>query len=197
MIKLKTEDPIGKGWHRECYQHPEDNNLCIKVVVNGNHKETEREQAYYRLLQKRLTDWQGLPRFHGNVETDMGWGAVFDLIRDHDGQVAKTLDHYLSDTILLEQYSQAIIEALKALKAYQVQHNVLSMSLKPKNLLFQRMNENNGRVLIIDNIGNADLIPFCSYLSFLGKKKIARKWNRFKQLLNKTYPESTAIFEKI
>jgi len=171
MIELKKSTPFGKGLHRECYQHPSDDNLCIKVVVNGNDKETKREQAYYRFLEKRLNNWSGLPKFHGNVDTDMGSGAVFDLIRNYDGQVSKTLESYLKDEPVLIQYAQLISNALKVLKNYQLDHNILSMSLKPKNMLFQQINETDSRILIIDNLGNSDLIPFCSYISFFGSKK--------------------------
>ena len=79
---------IGKGLHRECFIHPEDINKCIKVVVNGNQQETEREQSYYKFLQKKKIAWDMLPKFYGNIETNMGLGAVFDLIRDHNGQVS-------------------------------------------------------------------------------------------------------------
>ena len=73
-----------------------DENKCIKVIVAGDHKETAREQAYYRLLEKRNISWRMLPRFYGQVDTNRGRGAVFELIRDYNAAVSKTLKHYLS-----------------------------------------------------------------------------------------------------
>lgn len=188
-IQLNSDNLIASGWHRECYAHPENSDLCIKVVVNGDHIETRREQNYYRLLEKRLTSWHGIPKFHGNVETNKGNGAVFDLIRDADGSVSKTLAHYLENKSLFEQYSKTLQVSLKELYDYQLKNNVLTMSLKPKNLLFQLDSSGQGKLQIVDNLGNADFIPLASYLSLLGKAKIKRKWKRFHLLLTEKYPQ--------
>ena len=96
MLTLESSALIGRGLRRECYFHPEDENKCIKVVVSGDHKETRREQSYYRLLEKRNISWRMLARFYGNVDTNLGEGAVFDLIRDYNGEISKTLGHYFS-----------------------------------------------------------------------------------------------------
>ena len=91
MLKLEPSALFGRGLRRECYFHPEDETKCIKIVVDGDHKETVREQSYYRLLEKRNISWRMLARFYGNVETNRGEGAVFELIRDYNGEVSKTL----------------------------------------------------------------------------------------------------------
>jgi len=103
-LELSAEQLIARGWHRECYLHPADNNLCVKVEVNGDETETRDEQAYYRHLDKRLTDGQSAPHFHGQVVTNLGNGAIFDLVRDADGEVAKTLAHYLKYPSIFEQH---------------------------------------------------------------------------------------------
>lgn len=187
-LQLKPEHLIGKGWHRECYLHPENNTLCIKVVVHGNDRETKREQAYYRQLEKSLTDWRYLSRFHGNVETNMGNGAVFDLIRDANGEVARPLAYYLEDSERFSQHEKSLRAALRALKAYQLQNQILTMSLKPKNILAQQTQDKDMAMFIIDNLGYAERVPFARLFSSLGKAKIRRKWQRFGILLNKMYP---------
>lgn len=188
MLQLNKEKLIGKGWHRECYEHPNDRDLCIKVVVNGNNAETNREQAYYRYLTQHLTDWRAVPRFHGNVETNLGQGAVFDLVYDSDGQVSRTLGYYLESPERFLKNKTALNSALAQLKQYQLQHNVLTMSLKPNNLLIQRNDDGAFSAHIIDNLGNADWIPLANYFSWFGSAKIERKWSRFHKLLGQTYP---------
>ena len=39
MFELKKDDTliIGKGRHRTCYRHPEDDAKCIKVVHYAGH----------------------------------------------------------------------------------------------------------------------------------------------------------------
>ncbi len=179
MIELKASNLVGKGLHRECYVHPEDNNLCIKVVVNGGMEETRREQAYYRLLQKKNIAWDQLPKFYGEVETNLGCGAVFDLIRDSDGQVSRTLAHYLNTVQLTELNGQGLQQSLQGLKDYLMTQNIITMTLKPKNIVYQQRDDQNGLCIIVDNIGNSDFVPISSYNRFFGHKKINRKWTRF------------------
>lgn len=179
MITLKASDMFGKGLHRECFPHPDNNDLCIKVVTFGDQKETEREQGYYKLLEKRNIDWDMLPRFHGNVTTNMGPGAVFELIRDHDGQISKTLRSYLADKSYVDENRVFLLKALEDLKAYLLRNNIITMTIKSKNILYQLQPDNTGKLYIVDNIGNPEIIPYCSYIPFFGNKKIHRKWNRF------------------
>ncbi|PHS30249.1 MAG: hypothetical protein COA95_09170 [Methylophaga sp.] len=179
MITLSPPTMIGKGLHRECFLHPEDKTKCIKVVVNGNQQETDREQHYYNFLEKRKISWEMLPRFHGNIETNMGPGAVFDLIRDHDGKVSNSLENYLADKDYVTQNKKHILLALAHLKLYLLENNIISMPIKPKNILYQTKQDGTGTLHIVDNIGNADFIPIASYSYYFGNKKIIRRWNRF------------------
>lgn len=179
MITLDTSEKFGKGLHREVFVHPENENLCIKVVTYGNQQETKREQAYYRQLQKRNISWDLLPKFHGNVETNLGSGAVFDVIRDPNGEISKTLEHYLADSQFFEKNRQHIHTALNNLKHYLLKYHVMSMAIKPKNVLYQLSETGAGNLFIIDNIGNSDFIPICNYVYFLADQKINRRWNRF------------------
>ena len=179
MITLSPDTMIGKGLHRECFVHPEDNNRCIKVVTNGNQQETEREQGYYQLLEKKGISWDKLPRVYGNIDTNMGPGAVFELIRDPDGQVSKSLEQYLADKDYVEKHRNQLLGALDELKEYLLKYNIITMPIKPKNILYQQQNDAPGILYIIDNIGNANLIPIDSYIPFFGNRKILRRWNRF------------------
>jgi hypothetical protein len=179
MIYLEPSALVGKGLHRECYRHPHDNNLCIKVVVAGNDDETRREQKYYASLNKRNISWDMLPRYHGDVETNLGTGAVFDLALDHDGEVSKTLQAYLSSAEHSKSVSEALLGSLNALKNYLLQHHIITMTIKPKNIACQNLGQGDYNLMIIDNIGNSDYLPLCNLNHYLAKRKIQRKWARF------------------
>jgi len=193
MIELLPEQLFGKGLHRECYVHPDNDNLCIKVVVLRGEEETRREQAYYKLLQKKNIAWDMLPQFHGVVETNMGPGAVFDLIRDPDGPVAKTLEHYLESAELTLDNYQGIKQSLMLLKDYLIAQNVMTMTIKPKNIVYQRRDAHQGLCIIIDNIGNSDVIAISSHSRYFGQKKIMRKWTRFIAYLHKHYADNPSL----
>jgi hypothetical protein len=183
MLTLESSALIGSGLRRECYFHPEDVNKCIKVVVSGDHKETRREQSYYRLLEKRNISWKMLARFYGNVDTNLGEGAVFDLIRDFNGKISKTLEHYISAHSETDPISQYLRRALPQLKQYLLKWKIVTMSLKPQNIVYKRTHESKGFLVVIDNIGNSDFIPICNYVDWMAIQKIHRKWQRFEDLL--------------
>lgn len=193
MIELKPEAMIGKGLHRECYIHPEDPSRCIKVVVLRGEEETRREQAYYKFLQKRQIPWDMLPKFYGVEATSMGLGAVFDLVRDDDGEVGQTFAYYFESTSLTEHNYSGLLTSLQMLKAYLFRYNIITMTLKPKNIIFQRQTEQAGKAVIIDNIGNSDAIPLASYWHALGNIKMSRKWAQFIRLLEKDYSNNPVV----
>lgn len=184
-INLTELDYIGKGLHRKCYVHPEDHNKCIKINYNqGAEAETQREIAYYRHLIKRKINWQALPRYYGAVMTNFGAGQVFELIRDADGAISLSLEHYLADPTVLPQ---TLLPALASLRQALFADRIISMTIKSKNILWQKQVEGD-RLVIIDNIGNAALIPLDNYCGWLAKYKIERRWRRFLLALQQENP---------
>jgi len=193
MLTLESSSLIGRGLRRECYFHPVDENKCVKIVVGGDHKETVREQSYYRLLEKRAISWRMLARFHGNIETNRGKGAVFELIRDYNGTVSKTLEQYLSVINEKNLNYRELSRALPLLKQYLLKWKIVTMSLKPQNIVYKKINESKGVLVVIDNIGNSDFIPICNYVDRMAIRKIRRKWQRFENSLATDYTRNRAL----
>ena len=188
MLDLESARLVGKGLHRECFEHPEDSRLCVKIIVAGNSNENRREAKYYALLDRRGISWEMLAHFHGLVPTSRGEGAVFDLVRDFDGRVSRTLADYLDSEELRTVHVQALRAALQELEAYLLRNRVVTMTLKAKNMVFRRTAENAGRLVLVDNVGNSDFIPLSNYSAWVARRKIIRKWRRFEQVLDSRYP---------
>ncbi len=189
IIEIVKSDFIGEGSHRACYAHPENKDRCIKVGAL-NSKESRRERACYKLLQKRGVTWDSLSQFYGFVETNMGPGEEFDLIRDHNGEISKTLEHYLEtdgDTERSELYYQSLEKAVSFLKADIYDQVILVRTILTENILYKKINDDEGRLVIIDNIGNTDLLPICDFSKFFARRKITRKWQRFERSMLKKY----------
>ncbi|OCG17055.1 YrbL family protein [Gilliamella sp. WF3-4] len=179
-IQLSEKDYINKGLHRKCYHYPSDLNKCIKVNYNdGAEEETNREIAYYKHLIRRNISFEALAKYYGSVLTNYGQGHVFELIRDYDGKTATSLEKYLSDEKLTQQYYADLVISLKNLKSALLKNRIITMTIKSKNILFQRLSADKSRLIIIDNIGNSTLIPIANYISFFAKAKIERTWQRF------------------
>ena len=182
MINLHKK--IGRGRHRICYQHPQDSSKCIKILYNpddGGKKEVRREVGYYR---KRLTQIQhsrAIPDFHGKVDTPLGEGYVFDLIRDHDGGISKTLGHYIENDLLTPA---EIDKLLYELRNDLIAHHIATMNLKDYNILYCRTSERDGYLVVIDNIGESEFLPVASLFSGLHRRKIDRIFARFMDTLS-------------
>jgi hypothetical protein len=195
LIEIDSHALVGKGLHRECFVHPEDPSLCVKIVVAGNGNENHREAAYYAALADRGVSWEMLPRFHGLVQTSLGEGAVFDLVRDYDNRISLTLGHYLSSQQLTELHEGVLRDALQALRQYLLDNRIITMTLKPKNILFQLLSPQpqSGRLVIVDNIGNSDFIPLTNFSAALARWKIRRKWRRFIRSLRHDFGRNPAL----
>ena len=193
MLTLESSQLIGRGLRRECYFHPTDENKCVKVIVAGDHRETVREQSYYRLLANRGISWKMLARFYGNIETNRGPGAVFELIRDYNGEVSKTLKYYLSAGSETGLDYQKLSGTLVLLKQYLLDWKIVTMAIKPGNMVFKKTAASEGTLVIIDNIGNSDFIPVCNYVAFMAIRKIRRKWRRFEQSLAQDFSRNREL----
>ena len=104
---------IGRGWKRDCYLHPLDPGLCIKVASEaaaGARKLRERMASWFRAESAgdahNRREWQAyrafgavlapfVPRYHGFIATSHGPGLVGDLVRDQDGGPSMQLRDWL------------------------------------------------------------------------------------------------------
>ena len=186
MLTLEKSSMIGKGRHRECYLHPEDPDKCVKVVVFGDMKETARELAFYKLLKRRKAPMTMIAKYYGVEETNMGDGHVFELIRDSEGGVSKTLDYYLAGCMSENTNTDVCIDDLRssidALKQYMLKEKIVTMTIKSKNIAYQR-DMSSKRLVLVDGIGNSDFFPVCNWVGPLAARKIERRWKRFEEVL--------------
>lgn len=176
MVFLDRHLLIGKGEDRECYLHPEDPEKCVKTTYSGNPVQSHREREYYQALIKRNISFRRLSRFFGVIPTDKGDGYVFELIRDYDGKISSSLFNYLEGKSALLPF---ILFDLSDLKNYLLEEAIFLRDLNTGNLVYQRMNSQKGKLVIIDGVGNNEFIPFSNFSKFLSRKKILRKWDRF------------------
>ncbi|OCG32668.1 hypothetical protein A9G34_00545 [Gilliamella sp. Choc4-2] len=201
MIQLTDKDYISKGLHRKCYHHPDDPNKCIKINYNeGAEQETNREIAYYKHLIKRNISWNTLAKYYGPVQTSLGEGQLFELIRDYDGKISTSLDKFFADEQLTKQHYDELVASLRELKSELLQNRIITMTIKSKNILFQRVSPNQNRLIIIDNIGNSTFIPVSNYISFFATAKIERKWQQFLKLIlheNWYNPELNSLVARV
>ena len=171
LIQLPDDLIIGKGRDRICYEHPTAHEQCIKISITSD-KQSNREIRYFNFLKKKPTDLSQVSTFLGKVQTDKGLGYIFELIRDHDGQVSKTLLQCLdSNVFTLED----IHPQLLSLKEYLIINKICVRDISPSNISCQKA-ATGYNLFIIDGISNANLNPLTIRLQSLVNNAVNKAW---------------------
>lgn len=185
QVVLEKDMLIGRGRDRACYLHPLDPNKVIKVSIVENDKQSRREPKYYSKLQNRNINWDAIARYHGKIPTNLGEGLVFDLVKDFDGSASKSITYYLENKVISQEQ---INNLLSGIKDYLHNNGIITRDISANNLLYRRETETDGKLVIIDGLGNNELIPLSNFFVFLAQKKIKRKWSTLITKLKKDFP---------
>ena len=192
-LQLKPLQPFARGGNRLCYVHPDDPALCVKVrrpdfslaqrrrkkgfpkrLLPLSHFDDNREEfAVMRALDRSCGEplYRHVSRCHGFVDTDMGAGLVSELIRNDDGAIAETLKKYLWD----HGFDSACNAAVAQLCERWLALAVPSRDLLLHNIVVQRRGDTIERLVVIDGLGSAGLIPFHWLPRALRRNKAQRK----------------------
>ena len=184
IIQLDDSLLYGQGSHKKCFLHPHNKNLCIKIAYNeGGQKDLIREINYIDVLKRRHKDYSILPKYFGKVNTNLGTGYVFEIIRDYNNGRTQTLEDFITDLNLFSQNYSLIVRLLKELKEKLYKNEIITMVLFPENILFQKTDQNNYRVRIVKDMGSAVLIPLEYHFKYFAHTKILRRWKMFLDVL--------------
>jgi hypothetical protein len=175
-IQLDGE-PIGAGQERVCYPHPDDSALLVKVQKGDNDTQTRRELNLYRRLARRgMNNFEHIPKFHGEVDTNLGPGFVVDCISDFDGVVSKSLWWHFQRGYPVSEF----LPYLQDLRAYLLANLIVfSVDMGRYNILFQKLSAAQARLVVIDGLGDHTTINWQDNIGYFARRKIRRRWQRF------------------
>lgn len=214
-LTLSTLKPFARGGNRLCFVHPEHEDRCIKVRRPDFSLADRRKKKGFPKNLKPLSSFddnreelqvmQELDRqfgssLHGLIsecygfeDTDMGQGLTSALIRDDNGHISHTLKQFLWDN----GYTDDCQAAVNHFSQRWVELGVPSRDLILHNIVAQRDSQGNiERLVVIDGLGNPNILPIWLLpLSFRQKKarrKIENLNHRIQELLsqrgNDTFP---------
>lgn len=182
MIIIKDEDFIAEGSSQKCYVHPEDINLCIKVITKDIKDTRLGYEINYtkKVSSKRLNnlDYLFFSKYHKEIKTNFGIGYVYDLIRDEDtGKVSRTMADYLLDEN--PRFSDETLQTtFNKLIDLMVKNKVVANDLYSNNICCKILKDESIQMIIIDGLGHTDTIPLVDWFSFFTRKKINRRLTR-------------------
>jgi hypothetical protein len=187
MLSLPPQLFVAEGTDRKCFRHPTDDKRCIKVL----HPDTGsgrfwRELRYYRCLQRRGVAFRHLTPYRGLVDTNLGRGAVFDLVLDDDARISRSLHHYLLSSD--PGFNAWVVEEMERLQQDLYDQWIVFHDLNPTNILVKRLGYDEYRMVVIDGIGHNHFVPLASYSARFARKKLVRVWNRRYQQWYSAFP---------
>jgi hypothetical protein len=177
MIRLTPHHLIGKGRTRFCYRHPYDPDKCIKIDKRAIGGSTEKEARYYQKLGRirpNLT-YTHIPRFYGYVETSLGRGGVFDLIRDEiTGYVSKSLGYYVRSGEVTAD-DPLWLEAHRIYMKTLYEEAVIIRDFNPGNICVRKLQDGSLRFITIDGIGHRFILTFSDHWMWFARSKLRRQ----------------------
>ena len=177
MIQLNNSYLISKGSERSCYVHPSDSDICIKVTRKfgpRTHARNKREVKYAEKYNQSSPSLTVVPYYYGTIETNLGIGVLFQLVRDYDKSISIRLADHIAKNTIDSTLQYKIVDLYHTL----LKASILVSDLHPGNLLLQKSSENDYKLVMIDGFGNSDFIKICDYSHFFLKKKLIRKFER-------------------
>lgn len=168
-------------------------------TIGWGQKDLLREINYIDVLNRRHKDYSILPQYFGKVNTNLGTGYVFEIIRDYNGNKTQTLEDFITSPTLFAENFDLIVHLLKNLKDELYKNEIITMVLFPENILFQKTDKNNYRVRIVNDMGSAVLIPLEYHFKYFANTKILRRWKMFLDVLRNKYAShlSEKLIEEI
>ena len=194
MLTLAGREPFAIGGTRRCFVHPDDESLCVKVLrpdrtpsarlagargwrrlkgLRGFDDQRKEVKAYRQLRQSRI-DWTHVPRYHGTVPTDQGIGVVTELHRNWDGRFPLNLEQLVPNGM-----TDALDAAIDEFKAWLRRTLFLSRDLLPHNIIAVAVEPQRFRLVIVDGIGNSELVPLSNWFATCARRKVERKIRKF------------------
>ncbi|MDP8170453.1 YrbL family protein [Phocoenobacter skyensis] len=169
MIYLNNDLFIAQGSRRKCYQHPEDPNICIKIELEDKIRCENRRESRY------INKWSDLDLIPISppirwIETNLGRGLAFQLIRDYSGEISKGIISYYNQSTINHQVLNNDLNIFKE-KILKMPIPVRDLALS--NVVYQRLTPNTGRFIIIDGIGKPTFITIKSHT----RKKLLESFN--------------------
>lgn len=199
MIRLESQRPFAEGDNRLCFVDPRDPTRCLKVMKPNVLEQQFRAAHWHKKLRGRqaMDDnfreaqayaqpairkggrqvWQHLPRWYGQVETDLGLANVTQLVGREPGKPGPTLEHILKKRGLTPE----VVQALEDLAGWLTRTGVLTRNLLPHNLVALEQDQCL-RLFVVDGLGAsfpARLMSRNSRLRYrYTQRRVQRMWLR-------------------
>lgn len=199
MIILKNTEPVAEGRQRYVFNHPGDPDLLIKVIrpdaisrAWGEWYKCRRSSRQYLSYMREIGEYVtshardgANPSFAqqivGFAETDMGLGLVLRAVRGKNGELAPSLRSMLAN----DTFDPAAREALELFFHDLLASHIIAADLHSGNLVYAYDQERGHHFVMIDGLGQHNLIPIKRFSSALNRRGNKRRIEKLRQQITK------------
>ncbi len=179
MLEIKDKHFLAQGVYQKCYVHPKNQNLCVKISkLDLDTSRLLYEIKYFEKISKKnwnKFEYPFFSKYHGKVQTNLGSGFVFDLIKDETtGEISKTMEYYLLNEDL-KVTDDMLQKGFDKLIKLMIKHRVIANDIRSKNICCKILHDNSIQMIIVDGVGHRDFIPLVQWFKYFSKKKINRR----------------------
>ena len=170
---------LGQGMERACYLNEEHPDRCFKVSKKEHSKQTLREAAYFKFLQKKNIVPSFMPKFFGLHETADSYILEQEYIPSTPQTPAMTLHDFVLQASNEEM--RDLDNLLDKLLDEMLRLNIIVSDMRTTNLLVLTHERKPVKIIIFDGYGAPEFIPLPNWFRCLGAQKIHRQWNKFQR----------------
>jgi len=173
---------IAEGGNRKVYLHPKDVNKCIKIENKNGKIRKSNKTEYVELSKLSCNDFYA--KNYGFVDTNLGKGIVFELIKNNDNSISLTLETFVKKYSITDTN---LIDRLNEFKKYFFDIQIMIADLHSRNILVQMEQNCVKKLIICDGITakkGIDVRKFM-YIKLFKKLYIKRKFRKLNKELIK------------
>ena len=213
MIRLSGQLPFASGCKRDCYVHPHNPDLIVKIIppdrsiqalhakklllrrmlqtpesMDANRGEREKYEQLNRRFDNLREAIPYLVEYHGQVQTDLGEGLVFQAIKNYDGAMSETI---LSAAQTGGYIKANLLRALEFLTSNRGDSTIYN-DVGNNNLVIQVLDSQHSeyKLWVIDGINCRALIPITEHLSVYARVRKAKKIWKVRRFIQKNFPSA-------
>lgn len=205
ILQLKECTPLARGGKRIVFAHPDAPALLVKVIrpdarLENPKKPSWRKRLFWRFRRfkhynafKREVDEliaayansgndrppSFFQRFYGFLETDLGLGSVTRAELDQDGNYAPTL----AELVWQGRFTAPVRNDLNRFIDQFLRHNVVACDFHEGNLVHAWDETHGSHFVIIDGLGDKNLVPLCTLFPRFNRHYKRRRICRMKKRL--------------
>lgn len=185
-LVLTDENLLTRGNDRYVFQHPQDSQLLIKIVIPDIVKYKSKLREVYRELKEcnpnNQTDSLYMQRIEGLVETNRGIGQVIVKECDEHNRIAQNL----YQLALNKELDASKLQKLNVFLAWFVTTSVIINSLHCKNIVYAWDNARQEyRFKVIDGFGDKTLFQLSKLSGVIRDKNKLKCLKRMLRDLNR------------